>query len=322
MKKTSLRIMVSTLAITMMAGVFAGCGNKDGGEVKNNTSNNAAQTQKLSGTIQADGSSTVGPITEAMAEEFVKDYPDVQIPVAISGTGGGFKRFVVGETDVQNASRPIKEEEKKKAAENGVEMTEFKVAYDGITICVSKENTFVDTLTVAELNKMWAPDSTVKTWKDIRPEWPADPIKFYTPGPDSGTFEFFTEAINKKAKAMRPDVNPSEDDNTLVQGIGGDKNAIGFFGFAYYEANQNKLKAVKVDAGTGAVEPSLNTIKDGSYKPLSRPIFVYVNNKSFAKPEVKEFIKFYLENAAQIVPEIGEVALPEAEYKDQLNKIK
>lgn len=322
MKKTSLRLMVATLAVTMMTGVLAGCGKKDGGEVKNNTDNNAAQTQKLSGTIQADGSSTVGPITEAMAEEFNKKYTDVQIPVAISGTGGGFKRFVVGETDIQNASRPVKEEEKKKAAENGVEMTEFIVAYDGITVCVSKENKFVDTLTVDELKKMWSPDSTVKTWKDVRADWPAEPIKFYTPGPDSGTFEFFTEAINKKSKAMRPDVNPSEDDNTLVQGIGGDKNAIGFFGFSYYEANSDKLKAVKIDTGTGAVEPSLNTIKDGSYKPLSRPIFVYVNNKSFGKPEVKEFVRFYLENAKDIVPEIGEVALPEAEYKEQLNKIK
>jgi phosphate transport system substrate-binding protein len=321
MKKNGLKLMVSALATTMMIGLFTGCGNKDGGET-NNTDNNAAQTEKLSGTIQADGSSTVGPITEAMAEEFNKEYPDVQIPVAISGTGGGFKRFVLGETDIQNASRPVKDEEKQKATENGVEMTEFIVAYDGITICVSNENDFVDTLTVAELNKMWAPDSTVKTWKDVRAEWPAEPIKFYSPGPDSGTFEFFTEAINKKAKAMRPDVNPSEDDNTLVQGIAGDKNAIGFFGYAYYEANNDKVKAVKVDAGTGAVEPSLNTIKDGSYKPLSRPIFVYVNNKSFEKPQVKEFVKFYLENAAAIVPELGEVALPEDEYKEQLNKIK
>jgi phosphate transport system substrate-binding protein len=315
MKKTSIKVMVSTLALTMMAGMFVGCGNKGGAE-------DSKTTQKLAGTIQIDGSSTVGPISEAMAEEFNKKYPDVKIPVAISGTGGGFKRFVVGETDIQDASRPVKEEEKKKATENGVEMTEFTVAYDGITICVSKDNNFVDTLTVDELNKMWSPDSAVKTWKDIRPEWPADPIKFYSPGPDSGTFEFFTEAINKKAKAMRPDINPSEDDNVLVQGIAGDKNAIGFFGYSYYEANKDKLKEIKVDAGTGAVAPSIETIKDGSYKPLSRPIFIYVNNKSFAKPEVKEFVKFYMEKGSTIVPEVGYVQLPEAEYKEQLSKIK
>jgi len=315
MKRNSLKVMVSTLAITMMAGVFAGCGNKGGAE-------ESKTTQNLTGTIQIDGSSTVGPISEAMAEEFNKKYPYVKIPVAISGTGGGFKRFVVGETDINDASRPVKEEEKKKATENGIEMTEFKVAYDGITVCVSKDNTFIDTLTVGELTKMWSPDSTVKTWKDIRPEWPAEAIKFYTPGPDSGTFEFFTEAINKKAKAMRPDVNPSEDDNTLVQGIAGDKNAIGFFGHSYYEENSDKLKAIKIDAGNGGVSPTVDTIKDGSYKPLSRPIFIYVNNKSFAKPEVKEFVKFYMEKGSTIVQDIGYVGLPEAEYKEQLSKIK
>jgi len=315
MKKTSLKVMVSTLALTMMAGMFVGCGNKGGAE-------DSKTTQKLAGTIQIDGSSTVGPISEAMAEEFNKKYPDVKIPVAISGTGGGFKRFVVGEIDINDASRPVKEEEKKKATENGIEMTEFKVAYDGITVCVSKDNNFVETLTVEELTKMWSPDSTVKTWKDIRPEWPAEAIKFYTPGPDSGTFEFFTEAINKKAKAMRPDVNPSEDDNTLVQGIAGDKNAIGFFGHSYYEENSDKLKAIKIDADNGGVSATAETIKDGSYKPLSRPIFIYVNNKSFVKPEVKEFIKFYMENGTKIVPEIGYVELPEAEYKEQLSKVK
>lgn len=320
MKKKTLRLIIGALAVTMMAGSFAGCGNKEKGSSEDG--NKTAQTQKLSGTIGIDGSSTVGPITEAMAEEFNKKYPDVQIPVAISGTGGGFKRFVVGEIDINDASRPVKEEEKKKATENGIEMTEFKVAYDGITVCVSKDNSFVDTLTVDELNKMWSPDSKVKTWKDVRAEWPAEPIKFYSPGPDSGTFEFFTEAINKKAKAMRADVNPSEDDNVLVQGIAGDKNAIGFFGHSYYEENKSKLKAIKIDANNGGVEPTAETIKDGSYKPLSRPIFIYVNNKSFEKPEVKEFVKFYMENGAKLVPEIGYVSLPETEYKDQLSKIK
>lgn len=315
MKKTTIKVLTSTLLVTASLGLFVGCGSNDFKRASGNSTT-------LSGEIKVDGSSTVAPITEAVAEEFNKEHKDVKIPVGVSGTGGGFKRFVVGETDIQDASRPIKDSEKEKASANGVEYTDFTVAYDGITVVVSKENEFVDSLTKEELKKLWEPDSKIKTWKDLRAEWPADEIKFYSPGPDSGTFEFFTEAIVNKAKAMRSDVNPSEDDNVLVQGVAGDKNAIGFFGYSYYEVNKDKLKAVKIDAGKGAIEPTFETIKDGTYAPLARPIYIYVNNKSLEKPEVKEFIKFYLENTETLVKDIGEIPLTADKYKEELSKIK
>ncbi|MFR5266925.1 phosphate ABC transporter substrate-binding protein PstS family protein [Clostridium sp.] len=320
MKKTAVKILTSALLVTSALGVLTGCGSKSGkvDDAKGTT----GESKVLAGEIKVDGSSTVAPITEAVAEEFNKEYKDVKIPIGVSGTGGGFKRFVVGETDIQDASRPIKDSEKEIANANGVTYTDFTVAYDGITLVVSKDNDFVDSLTKEELKKLWEPDSKIKTWKDLRPEWPAENIKFYSPGPDSGTFEFFTEAIVEKAKAMRSDVNPSEDDNVLVQGVAGDKNAIGFFGYSYYESNKDKLKAIKIDAGKGAVEPTFETIKDGTYVPLARPVFIYANNKSLEKTEVKEFVKFYLENAETLVKEIGEIPLTADKYKEELAKIK
>jgi len=274
--------------------------------------------QSLTGEIKIDGSSTVFPITEAVAEEFTAQNPDIKIPVGVSGTGGGFKKFAVGETDITNASRPIKAEEAKMAEENGIEYIEYTVAYDGITIVVNKENTWVKNLTAEELKMIWEPDSKVTTWKDIRPEWPNDDIKFYAPGTDSGTFDYFTEEINGKSGSIRQDFTGSEDDNVLVQGIAGDKNAIGFFGFAYYEENMNKLNLVAVND----VKPSLDTIKDGSYTPLSRPLFIYVNNKSLDKPEINAFVKFYLENAKVLAKEVGYIPLPDNMYTDQLNLLK
>ncbi|MGL5614736.1 MAG: phosphate ABC transporter substrate-binding protein PstS family protein [Sarcina sp.] len=316
MKKSIVKVLTAALLVTTTMVTLGGCGSSDTG------AKGDSGKATLAGEIKVDGSSTVAPITEAVAEEFNKEHKDVKLPVGISGTGGGFKRFTVGETDIQDASRPIKDSEKEKAKENGVEYTDFTVAYDGITVVVSKDNDFVDSLTKEELKKLWEPDSKIKTWKDLRPEWPAETIKFYTPGPDSGTFEFFTEAIVEKAKAMRTDVNPSEDDNVLVQGVAGDKNAIGFFGYSYYEANKDKLKAVKVDAGKGAIEPTFETIKDGTYVPLARPIFIYVNNKSLERPEVKEFVKFYIENAESLVKAVGEIPLTADQYKEQAAKIK
>ncbi|MGL5821911.1 MAG: PstS family phosphate ABC transporter substrate-binding protein [Sarcina sp.] len=312
-KKTKwLAIMASLIIFT---GVFTACGSN--GEA---TGTEDKKTE-LSGEIKVDGSSTVAPITEAMAEEFNAEYPNVKIPVGVSGTGGGFKRFVVGDTDIQDASRPIKDAEKEQAKKNNVEYVDLTVAYDGVTVVVSKENDFVDSLTVEELKKLWEPNSTIKTWKDLRPEWPEQPVKFYTPGPDSGTFEFFTEEITGEAKAMRSDVNPSEDDNVLVQGVAGDQYAIGFFGFSYYKENQDKLKAVKIDAGKGPVEPTFENIKDGAYVPLSRPIYIYVNKGSLEKPEVKSFVEFYLSNAETIVPEVGYIPLTQEGYKEELSKI-
>lgn len=272
----------------------------------------------LSGTIKADGSSTVGPITQAVAEEFKKVNKDVEIAVGISGTGGGFKKFVVGETDINDASRPVKQEELDKAKANNIEMTEFEVAKDGIAVVVNKENTWVSDITVEQLKKIWSKDSTVKTWKDVNPSWPAIPIKLYGPGTDSGTFEYFTEAVNGKAKEIRPDFTASEDDNVLVQGVEGDKGAMGYFGLAYYEENKDKLKILKVNG----VEPTLDTVKNGTYKPLSRPLFIYVNNKSLERAEVKEFVKFYLTKAKDLVKEVGYIPLEDSKYQEQLGKIK
>lgn len=276
----------------------------------------------LTGEIKIDGSSTVFPITEAVAEEFNKLHPEVKIPVGVSGTGGGFKKFAAKEIAISDASRPIKDKEATAAKEAGVEYIEVKVAFDGLSVLVNPANTWVESLTVDDLKKIWAPDSTVKTWADVRPEWPAEEIKFYAPGTDSGTFDYFTEEINGKSGAIRSDITPSEDDNVLVQGIAGDKNAIGFFGFAYYVENKDKVKAVKIDAGNGAIEPTFETIENGSYSPLSRPLFIYVNKAELARPEVKEFVNFYLTEAKNLVNEVGYVAMPQKIYEEGLAAIK
>lgn len=275
----------------------------------------------LAGEIKIDGSSTVFPITEAVAEEFLAVHPDVKVPVGVSGTGGGFKKWIAKETDISDASRPIKDQEAADAKAAGIEYIELEVAFDGLSVLVNPENTWVESLTVEELKKIWAPDSTVKTWQDVRPEWPADAIKLYAPGTDSGTFDYFTEEINGESGAIRPDFTASEDDNVLVQGIAGDKNALGFFGFAYYEENQDKLKLVAIDSGSGPILPNFDTIKDGTYKPLSRPLFMYVNKESLSRPEVKSFLTFYLESAKDIVKSVGYVALPDEKYEAGLSAI-
>ncbi len=275
----------------------------------------------FSGTIEIDGSSTVYPITEAVAEEFHKLHPQVRINVGISGTGGGFKRFVVGETQISDASRPIKDSEKEQAAKNGIEWVEMPVAYDGLSIMVNPQNTWVTSMTTAELKKLWEPGSTIKRWNQIRSEWPDQPINLYGPGTDSGTFDYFTEAINGKEDASRADYTASEDDNVLVQGIAGDKNALGYFGYAYYVENKDKLKLVAIDSGSGPVLPSEKTINDGSYKPLSRPIFIYVNKAALARPELKEFVRFYMTKGPELVSEVGYIQLPAKFYTDNLAKI-
>ena len=280
-----------------------------------------APQSSLSGTIEIDGSSTVYPITEAVAEEFRKVYPQVRINVGISGTGGGFKRFVAGETQISDASRPIKESEKETATRNGIEWVEMPVAYDGLSVMVNPQNTWATSMTVAELKKLWEPNSTIKRWNQIRPEWPDQPINLYGPGTDSGTFEYFTEAIVGTAKSSRADYTASEDDNVLVQGIAGDRNALGYFGYAYYVENQNKLKLVAIDAGKGAITPSKQTIENGTYAPLSRPIFIYPNKAALARPEVKEFVKFYMTEGPKLVAEVGYVPLPVQAYNDNLAKI-
>ncbi|MDR0781405.1 MAG: PstS family phosphate ABC transporter substrate-binding protein [Pseudomonadales bacterium] len=268
----------------------------------------------LSGVVRLDGSSTVFPISEAVAEEFLAVAPGVRVTVGTSGTGGGFKKFLGGETDINDASRPIQPEEIAQAEAKGIRYLQVSVAYDGISIVVNPANTWVDHLTVEELKRLWEPGSTVGSWSDIRAGWPNEPIRLYGPGTDSGTFDYFTEAINGKSGASRPDYTASEDDNVLVQGVAGDKNALGFFGFAYYEENAARLKLVPVDGGNGPLQPSAVTINDGTYSPLSRPIFIYLNVASMARAEVRAFVDFYLDVAPQVVSEVGYIPLKEAEY--------
>jgi phosphate transport system substrate-binding protein len=277
----------------------------------------------LEGTIEIDGSSTVYPVTEAVAEEFSLDFPDVRIPVGVSGTGGGFKRFCAGEIAISNASRTIKDSEVEACKAAGIEYVELEVTYDGLSVLVNPQNDWVDSLTVAELNAIFKPASTVKTWKDVRAEWPEEEIKIYSPGSDSGTFDYFTETINGEAGASRNDtqVTFSEDDNSLVSGISGDKYAIGYFGFAYFEENQDKLKLVPIDNGNGPVAPSEVTINDGTYAPLSRPLFIYVNVNEYKRPEVQEFVRFYIIFAGDLSSEVGYIAMPAEKYDEQLDKL-
>ncbi len=300
------RITALVVGVALSASLAA-CGNAN--ENGSNSASTSSAASNLTGKVVIDGSSTVYPITSAVAEEFRNAQSGVEVSVAASGTGGGMKKFVAGEIDICDASRPIKQEEIDKAKANGIEYVELEVAYDGISVVVNKDNTWVDSITVEELNKIWAKDSTVKTWKDVNPNWPDQPLKLYGPGTDSGTFEYFSEVINKKAKEARTDFTPSEDDNVLVQGIAGDKNALGYFGFSYYEENADKLKVLKIDAGKGPIEPTFDTIKDKSYAPLSRPLFIYVNKAKLDQPQVKEFVNFYLANAADLTKEVGYIPL-------------
>ena len=279
------------------------------------------QKTALSGTIEIDGSSTVFPITEAVAEEFNKVAPKVRVNVGVSGSGGGFKRFTVGETDISDASRPIKESEAAIARENGIEFLEFLVGVDGLSVLVSPENDFVECLTVEQLHEIWKPESAVQKWNDLNPVWPDKRMNLYGPGTDSGTFDYFTEEVNGEAGLSRADYTASEDDNVLVQGIGGDRNALGYFGYAYYAENEDKLKLVAVDSGEGCVLPSVETIADGAYSPLSRPLFIYVSKTSLERPEVREFVRFYMEHGAELTAEVGYVPLSAQEYQDNLELV-
>jgi phosphate transport system substrate-binding protein len=268
--------------------------------------------------IKIDGSSTVYPITEAVAEEFQKaKRGTVKVTVGISGTGGGFKKFSRGDTDISDASRPIVKKEMDACKEAGIEYIELPVAYDGIAVMVNPRNNWVTSMTPADLKKIWEPaaEGKVTRWNQVNPKWPDVPLKLYGPGVDSGTFDYFTEAIVGKSRASRGDFTASEDDNVLVQGIATDRGALGFFGYAYYAENTDKLKIVPIDAGKGLVTPSENTIMGGTYEPLSRPIFIYVNKKAAERPEVKEFVEFYLKHAPKLVKQVKYVPLPDRAYK-------
>ena len=275
--------------------------------------------------VQIDGSSTVYPITEAVAEDFQKANKGVKVTVGISGTGGGFKKFCRGETDISDASRPISKKEMDACKEAGIKYIELPVAFDALTVVVNKNNDWLKSITVDELKKMWEPAAQGKVlkWSDVNPKWPNEKLVLFGPGADSGTFDYFTDAINGKEKASRGDFTASEDDNVLVQGVSRDKHALGYFGLAYYAENKDKLKAVPIVGKSGnAVSPSLETVMDGTYQPLARPIFIYVSEKSMAKPEVRNFVEFYMQNATALVKEVGYVPLSKQNYEVALKNFK
>lgn len=275
-----------------------------------------ATDSSLSGTIEIDGSSTVFPITQAVAEEFRKVHPGVQVPVGVSGTGGGFKRFVVGETHISNASRSIKPIEIAAAEENGVEFIEIAVGFDGLSVIANPANDFLECLTTDELRAIWEPGSEVDRWSDVRDGLPDSKFRLYGPDTDSGTFDYFTESIVHLEDASRSDYSASSDDNVLIRGVSGDKDALGYFGYAFYSSSPDKLKLIAVDSGSGCIYPSPATISDGTYSPLSRPMFIYVNTAALEREEVVVFLNFYLDNATTLVGEVGYVSLPEAMYDD------
>jgi len=305
------------VALAAVLGMSA-CGGEDAGTDSGGT--------KLSGTIKVDGSSTVAPLSEAAAELFREENSGVQVTVGTSGTGGGFEKFCAGETDISDASRPIKDKEKAACEAKGIKFTEVQVANDALTVVVNKDNNWVDCLTVDHLKKMWDQGSTVKTWNQVDPKFPNEPLKLFGAGTDSGTFDYFTAEINGEEGRSRTDYNATEDDNVTVTGVSGTKGGLGYFGLSYFESNKSKLKAVKIDGGDGCVEASTKTAQDGTYTPLSRPLFVYPSAAALKRPEVEAYLKFYVDNAsdiatqAQFVPMTDEQKTKSASLVDDLKK--
>ncbi len=297
----TLRTALAAPAVLVLSAGLAACGGQSEGATGDGESGSG--TSGASGEVVVDGSSTVEPLTSAAGEVFKEESPDVNVSVGTAGTGGGFEKFCQGQTDISNASRAIEQEEIDACEEGGVEYTELQVAVDALTVVTAADNDFLTCLTTDELKKLWEPaaEGTVTTWDQVNPEFPAEPIELFGPGTDSGTFDYFTDEINGEEGASRSDYNASEDDNVIVQGVGGSPNALGYFGFSYYEANAETLKAVEVDSGDGCVAPSAETAQDGTYTPLARPLFIYVNNASYAdKPQVAAFVDFYAENAGDV----------------------
>jgi phosphate transport system substrate-binding protein len=316
-----IRPLTIAAACLAAAVVVAGCGRDDSGTAA--ASPAATNAQKLSGKIEADGSSTVGPLTTAAAELFREQQPGVNVTVGISGTGGGFERFCAGETDISDASRPIKEDEEVPVCrKNGIDYTEFQVAIDALTVVVNSENDWIDCITTDQLNAIWEPKSKIDNWNQVPGgDYPDEKLTLAGPGTDSGTFDYFTDEINGEEGASRSDYQASEDDNVIVQAVEGDKGGLGYFGFTYYEENQDRLKALAIDSGSGCVEPSAETARGGSYTPLSRPLFVYVKNTSLRKPDVQAFLRFYLDNLDQIVEQARYISMPEDQVKEQQAKL-
>ncbi|CAN5625267.1 PstS family phosphate ABC transporter substrate-binding protein [soil metagenome] len=303
--------MTRLVIVTVSVLVATACGN-DG----------STSDGQLSGTVEIDGSSTVFPITEAVAEEYgAETGGSVRVLVGQSGTGGGFKRFCAGETPISNASRHISDSERELCGQNGVDFIEMQVAIDGLAVVVHPQNSWVECLTVEELRRVWEPGSQINSWAQVREGFPDDAVKLYGPGTNSGTFDYFTEVIMGQERAIRPDFTASEDDNVLVQGVAGDRSALGYFGYAYFAENSSRLKAVAVDNGAGCVMPTPDNVLSGAYAPLSRPLFIYVNRAALQRPEVAGFVRFYMEHAPVLVGEVGYVPADAASYSENISKI-
>jgi phosphate transport system substrate-binding protein len=302
-------VLLPLMALSACVAALPGCTGGDGGDT--------TPPGGVLGKVVVDGSSTVAPITTAAAEAFRQQDRSIEVVVGISGTGGGFKRFTQDETDISDASRPIKPAEFASCKQHGVSFLELPVAYDGLTVVVHPQNDWCNELTVAELQKIYLADGAARTWRDVRAEWPDVPIQVYSPGTDSGTYDYFKEVVAPAGESLRADMSTSEDDNVLVTGVSGQRGAVGYFGIAYYEANREKLRAVKiVNPRTGAaVAPNLDTVRGGDYAPLSRPLFIYVNLKSLDRPEVQKFVNFYLDNVATLVASAEYIPLPDELYQ-------
>jgi phosphate transport system substrate-binding protein len=304
--------MKRVLFITVLAFTMIACGNKKGQN----------KDGEATGSISVDGSSTVYPITEAVAEEFRAVKPEINVTIGVSGTGGGFQKFGRGEINISDASRPIKDKEAAAAKENNITYVGLEVALDGLAVVINPENDWAKSFTVEELKMIWEPaaQGKIMKWSQINPEWPNEEIHLYGPGVASGTFDYFTEAIVGKSGSSRGDYTASEDDNLLVQGVAGDKFGLGFFGLAYFKENQDKLALAAIDGGNGPIIPTAETVNDGSYSPLSRPLFIYVNSSSVSNPEVVEFVRFYLKEAGKLSTDVGYFPLTEEDYAGELKK--
>jgi phosphate transport system substrate-binding protein len=307
MKKSIIIIALASLAIA--------CGNKK-------SNNDGSESVELTGSISIDGSGTVFPVSEAVAEEFLAEQPRVKVTVGESGTGGGFKKFGAGVIDICDASRDIKDKEIELCKENSIEYIQLTVALDGITIIINKENNWANSITTEELKKLWEPNSQITKWNQIRKEWPNEEIHLYGPNTSHGTYDFFTEVIMGESGASRTDYNAVSDYNVAIQGIQNDKNALGYVGLSYYEENIDKLGVVGVDNGNGVVLPSIETVANNTYAPLSRSLFIFVSKNSAERPEVKKFVEFYLDNAPELCKEVGYVPMPAAGYNAEKEKFK
>jgi phosphate transport system substrate-binding protein len=316
---TNNRETITRIALLLgLLALLAGCGGGRGGDDEAGGDTTAAATgggTDLSGRIEADGSSTVGPFTTAGAERFQGENSGVQVTVGVSGTGGGFERFCRGETDLSNASRQMDEEEASVCKEAGIDYTEFQVANDALTVVVNPDNDWAACLTTEQLKTIWGPDSKVGNWSEVDASFPDEELSLFGPGTDSGTFDYFTDEVNGEEGASRSDYSASEDDNTIVAGVSGERGGLGYFGFSYFEENQDSLKPVEIDSGGGCVPPSVETAQDGTYTPLARPLFVYVKNESLQKPEVEAFVRSLIDNATEIAEAARFVPLTEEQIE-------